>query len=138
MDSAAIKGGCLCGAVRYQLDRPPESSMLCHCRTCRRQAGAPVMAWLSVAAAGFRFLQGAPARLASSPGITREFCAQCGTSLTWRAADDQEWLDVTTCSLDDPDAYPPTHHAWMSHDLGWLKFDDGLPAYPRSRHDESG
>lgn len=42
-------------------------------------------------------------------------------------------LDITACSLDDPNAFPPTHHSWLSHDLGWVRFGDGLPTFPQSR-----
>lgn len=134
-DHQTYDGGCLCGAVRYRLEQAPETSMVCHCRSCRRQSGAPVMAWVTVETMAFHYVSGAATQLASSPGVTREFCPQCGTPLTWRHADDGDWLDVTTCSLDDPDAFPPTHHCWLSHDLSWVKFDDGLPAFPRSRKD---
>jgi hypothetical protein len=42
---------------------------------------------------------------------------------------------VTTCSLDDPNAFPPTHHSWLAHDLQRLRFGDGLPASRESRMD---
>jgi hypothetical protein len=38
-------------------------------------------------------------------------------------------LDVTTCSLDEPDAFPPVCHVWTSHKLSWLKLADGLPGF---------
>jgi hypothetical protein len=34
---------------------------------------------------------------------------------------------VTTCSFDDPDAFPPVAHCWTSHQLHWIKLTDGLP-----------
>jgi hypothetical protein len=39
-----LEGGCLCGAVRYRLNGEIEESAYCHCRTCQRQSGAPVVA----------------------------------------------------------------------------------------------
>jgi hypothetical protein len=42
--------------------------------------------------------------------------------------------DMTICpSFDDPGSFPPTHHSWLSHDIGWVRFGDGLPAFPQSR-----
>ena len=32
-------GGCLCGAVRYQVRGPLRSVVMCHCSQCRRQTG---------------------------------------------------------------------------------------------------
>lgn len=38
-------GQCLCGAVKYQVSASPISVALCHCKDCRRSAGAPVASW---------------------------------------------------------------------------------------------
>ena len=127
-----IEGGCHCGAVRYAI-AGVRASMVCHCGTCRRVSGAPVVAWVSVAAGDYRVTRGAPASYASSPGVIRSFCALCGAQLTYASAPGE--IDVTTASLDDPDAFPPTHHSWLSHDIAWVRFGDGLPGFPRSRAD---
>ena len=37
--TAARAGGCLCGAVRYQVRGPLRGIMLCHCGQCRRWHG---------------------------------------------------------------------------------------------------
>ena len=42
-------------------------------------------------------------------------------------------IDITTASLDRPDTYPPTHHSWLSDDVAWVRFGDGLPAFQQSR-----
>ena len=46
------EGGCLCGAVRYEIDGEPAKNLngsasvaICHCRACQRSAGAPLVAW---------------------------------------------------------------------------------------------
>ena len=36
-----LKGSCLCGAVRYEVDRLDTSIGHCHCRTCRKSHAAP-------------------------------------------------------------------------------------------------
>jgi hypothetical protein len=122
--------------VRYALAAEPESSMICHCRTCRAVSGAPVLAWISVAADKFAVTKGAPARYASSANVERQFCARCGAQLTYVGPGYDNVIDVTTASLDDADAFPPTHHSWLSHGLAWLEFGDGLPTFPRGRYDE--
>ena len=38
-------------------------------------------------------------------------------------------IDVTTVTLDDPDAFPPEGHVWTSHKLSWMKLADGLPSF---------
>jgi len=124
-----IAGGCACGAVRYQASGPPRQSMICHCRDCRRAAAAPVVAWVTFASADFAMAKGAPAAFASSRRVRRRFCAACGTPLTYAHEARPDEIDVTTCSLDDPDAFPPTHHSQLADDLHWVRFGDGLPAY---------
>jgi hypothetical protein len=128
-----IQGGCHCGAVRYALAKKPEASMICHCSTCRSISGAPVVAWISVSADQFEITRGHPRLYASSKDVQRQFCGRCGAQLTYARTDDGEWIDVTTASLDDADAFPPTHHSWLKHDLAWVKFGDGLPTFTKSR-----
>src|SRR5262245_9587387 len=130
-----IEGGCHCGAVRYALSAAPEGSMICHCQTCRRVSGGVVVAWVSVEEDQFAVSKGAPAKYASSPNIERQFCAACGTQLTYRRIDEPYGIDIATTTLDDPNAFPPTHHSWLSHDLDWVKFGDGLPSFPKGRCD---
>lgn len=134
MASKTIEGGCLCNAVRYRATSAPIGSMICHCRTCRKVSGAPVVAWVTFDATAIRFT-GVPATFHSSPDVTRTFCPGCGTPLAYRRSDTPAEIDIATCTLDDPDAFPPTHHSWLGHDLAWLKFGDGLPRFPRSRGD---
>lgn len=128
-----VSGGCFCGAVRYEARGAPTNSMVCHCRTCRRIAGAPAVAWVTFDAAGFRFVKGRPSAFHSSKAVTRRFCRKCGTPLTYESKKDPATLDVTTATLDRPDAFAPTHHSWLSHDIAWVRFGDGLPTFPRSR-----
>jgi hypothetical protein len=127
-----IEGGCLCGAVRYESALPPRASALCHCRSCRLSAGAPSVAWLVVPAAGFRFLAGEASRYASSPGVERSFCGRCGTSLTYSSARRPEVIDVTTASLDAPDAHPPTKEIWTAEHLAWEALNPALAQFPGS------
>lgn len=126
----SVDGGCLCGAVRYRLVGAPQFSALCHCRSCRRASGAPAVSWLHVALSQLSFTKGAAASIASSPGVERTFCARCGTPLTYRAESYGDAIDITTCSLDDPDLFPVQAHVWASHRLGWFDTTDHLPRFP--------
>jgi hypothetical protein len=128
-----LAGGCSCGAVRYEVDAEPYHRTLCHCVDCRRIAGAPAVAWFSVRAADLRFVKGAPAPHRSSAKVERGFCGACGTPLSYRNDDYPEEVDVVTCTLDDPAAAAPLDHTFASQRLPWMRTDDGLPVYPRSR-----
>jgi hypothetical protein len=127
------EGGCLCAQIRYRVSGDPINSMVCHCRTCRRVAGSPVVAWVTFPKAQFHLARGNPSEFRSTPPVRRMFCGACGTPLTYEHQDSAESIDIATCSLDEPNAFPPTHHSWLSHDLDWVRFGDGLPAFQQSR-----
>lgn len=90
---------------------------------------------MTVPAPALRFVKGAPAPHRSSPWAVRGACAACGTALTYRHDGYPDEVDVSTCSLDDPAAVPPRDHTFASQRLPWMRIDDGLPVYPRSRGD---
>ena len=54
----ALRGSCLCGGVRFEIDGPLMRSSDCHCRQCQKAHGAPFRTRAQVAAAYFRFLAG--------------------------------------------------------------------------------
>lgn len=112
--------------------------MVCYCQSCRRVAAAPVVAWVTFASKDFRFTKGKPTEFRSSAPVARSFCAACGTPLTYRHDSYLDTLDITTCSLDEPERFPPTHHSWLSHDLRWVKFGDGLPSFREFRPAKGG
>jgi hypothetical protein len=128
-----VEGGCFCGAVRYRAAGKPTNSMVCHCGTCRRVAASPVVAWLTFPKLQFDLTQGRLSEFRSTEPVRRTFCGSCGTPLTYERASSPAFVDVTTCSLDNPEAYPPTHHSWLSHDIAWVRFGDGLPTFQQSR-----
>lgn len=127
-----LTGGCFCGAIRYAAEGTPSDETVCHCADCRRAVGATAVAWFTVPAAGLRLTAGRPRDFRSSPGVTRSFCGDCGTSLFY-ARDPGTEVDVATGSLDDPDAVPPKDHVWAASRPRWADVADGLPVYPGER-----
>jgi len=121
-----LTGGCHCGALRYQAEGEPFERALCHCELCRRTTGAPAVAWFTVRESGFR-LTGEPVRYASSEHAERGFCGRCGTQITFRDAAYGDRIDITTASLDDPDAVPPAEQIWVRSRLGWMADAHALP-----------
>jgi len=128
-----MTGGCFCGQVRYEALGTPFNATVCHCSDCRRVAGSPFVAWFSVAPAEFRFVSGEPKRFASSAKAMRSFCPDCGTPLTFQHNDFPAEIDITTCSLDNPELVPPQDHVRTNRRLSWLRLADGLREYPDSR-----
>jgi hypothetical protein len=133
MKETEYHGGCLCGAVCYSAAGPASNATLCHCETCRRAAGAPVVAWLTFAARGFAFTRGDPVRYRSSPLVIRTFCGRCGTSLSYARDDEPETIDVTMISLERAAELAPCDHTWTSDGLPWMRGLDALPRFSEKR-----
>lgn len=128
-----LKGGCFCGWIRYEAAGTPFHETNCHCSICRRTTGAPFVAWFSVPRSRFRLVCGAPARFRSTAKGTRSFCPRCGTQLTFEHDEFPDEIDVTVCSLEQPERLPPKDHTHASSRLGWIRLADRLPEYPQSR-----
>jgi len=122
-------GGCLCGAVRYEVGGEASKPCFCHCTSCRRAAGAPMVPWATFARAAFRVTHGTLAEYRSSPPVLRGFCAACGSSLTYRHAERPAEIDLTLATLDEPARLVPAAHVWVGDKLSWVKINDGLPQY---------
>jgi hypothetical protein len=126
------KGQCLCGAIQYQLTGAPRFVALCHCRDCRRSAGAPMVSWAMFPESALTLLQGQPKTINSSGSAMRSFCPDCGTGLFYRnAAILPGIVDVQSSTLDDPDALPPTLQIQVAERLHWMQQAHELPAFER-------
>ena len=127
----SLKGSCLCGAVRYEVDQLDMPIGHCHCVTCRKAHAAAYASTAGVMREHFRWMVGKE-RLSvyeASPGKLRHFCSICGTHLlAERPAQPHVILQVPT--LDDNPGTRPTMHIWTSHDVPWLADGEGVPRYP--------
>jgi class 3 adenylate cyclase len=124
-----ITGGCLCGAVRYEISESVIDAGFCHCRMCQRFSGSPVSGFASFPRGSVRFTQGEPKYYASSSLAERGFCANCGSSLTFRPLIPL-WSDFFTIqigSLDHPENIAPTWHLGIESQMPWLDVHDNLP-----------
>lgn len=128
-----LEGGCHCGRVRYRASGRAYNRSICHCSICRRTTGAPMVAWFSVAKADFVLVRGTLTSYQSSAIGRRGFCPICGTQVTFQDDRLAGEIDVTTASLDDPEAVPPEYHIFTSTKLDCVKLSDGLPLYEEQR-----
>ena len=78
-EPCGITGGCLCGAVRFEVRAQPHRVGLCHCLDCRKQHGAPFGALAIFPADRVAFAGDEPGMFASSATGRRYFCRRCGS-----------------------------------------------------------
>lgn len=126
MDTESHAGGCLCGAIRYDISAAPIGTSYCHCEDCRKASGAPVLAWTFFPSGSLSFTKGVPAQF-QWEGRERTFCPECGTPISFFDPNIPAEYEVTTCSLDHPDDHPPKDHTWVSDRVPWFETDDSLP-----------
>jgi hypothetical protein len=85
-----IRGSCLCGGVRFEVDPPFIRAGHCHCSRCRKHFGTAVCTQARVRREQFRLLQGDDlVRVyGKGEGAVKAFRSVCGSSLfgsTWPA-----------------------------------------------------
>lgn len=128
-----LKGGCLCGAVRYEWQGADVSASYCHCTDCRKATGGPYTVGVGVDAAGLTISSGTPkgytATADSGRQITREFCPDCGSPLFTRAEACPGKLFIKAGTLDEPQLITPTHQTWVGRAVHWAYLDRSLPAF---------
>jgi hypothetical protein len=113
-------GRCLCGDVTFRADGAPKWIANCHCESCRRAVGAPLTTYAGFPTERFAWTGAAPARFASSPGVTRTFCPRCGSSLSYEGARWPGEIHLLVGALDRPQDFPPTRDAFVEEKLPWL------------------
>jgi hypothetical protein len=130
--SAAIVGGCQCGAVRYRVTARLRNPHICHCRMCQKAFGSYFAPLAAVQRQALEWTRGEPALYRSSEAAERGFCADCGTPLTF-AYVDQAMICVSLGSLDDPAAVAPRRAYGLESKL---PFFAELGALPGTRTEE--
>jgi ADP-ribosyl-[dinitrogen reductase] hydrolase len=124
-----MKGSCLCGAIKYEIDSIDMPIGHCHCSTCRKAHAALACSSAGVQRVNFRWLNGQDrlSTFASSPGKLRHFCSVCGSHLVAERPG-QAHVIVRVATLDEDPGVTPQSQIWTSHDVPWLKYE-GVPAY---------
>jgi len=132
MTETFTTGGCLCGAVRYEITGAPRSVIYCHCESCRKHAGAPVVALAEYRLDQLRYSGAqAPQVYASSPGVGRASCRACGTPLTWEGDGGEigPVIELLVGTMDRPQDFPPSCHIHYAERLAWFDVADDLPRF---------
>lgn len=131
-EKQVFEGGCLCGAIRYRATAPPVRGVICHCSMCRKQSGAPILAFVHFPIAAFTWLKGQPTRYRSSKFAERGFCSQCGSTISMHEEVLENRVQVAVGSLDEPDRVQCNDHVWTEDQVSWFEVKDDLPRFSQS------
>jgi len=124
-------GGCLCGAVRYEISGELAPIQVCHCGQCRKAQGGPFATNVPVASDAFRLLTGADAlvHFRSSEDKRRVFCGRCGSPIYSARDSRPDVLRVRAGTLDEPLRTKPEGHYYIESRATWWPLDDALPRH---------
>ena len=126
-----VRGGCLCGGVRYEIDTTVDAPEHCHCGMCRKAHGAAFSTNAVVRSASLTIHDGAGllTEYESSPNRRKCFCSRCGSQLFIRRIDRQDITVVTLGTLDDDPGSRPSRHVFTKSKAPWYDLDDALPRF---------
>lgn len=90
-ETVEAKGSCLCGAIDVTAKTASLNVGVCHCSTCRKWSGGPLLA--IDCQSDVSFSEGDSLSIYnSSEWAERGFCAKCGTHLFYRLKDANQYI----------------------------------------------
>ncbi len=131
-----IRGGCLCGKVRYEVTAPFAFASYCHCTRCQRRTGTAAAASARVVPGSLRVTAGEELVAAWTPpgGFAKCFCSACGGALWSRDPAHPEVLSVRLGTVDGDPGIRPEYRQFVAYAAPWEPIpDDGLPRYDEGR-----
>ncbi|MFJ3050565.1 GFA family protein [Pseudomonas nitroreducens] len=124
-------GGCLCGAVRFEIDGELAPVQVCHCSQCRKAQGGPFATNIPVDRAAFRLLSGESQlrEFRATPNKKRVFCSTCGSPIYSARDALPETLRVRAGTLDEPVRTKLEAHYYVASRASWWPLGDNLPRH---------
>lgn len=119
-------GGCLCGAVRFEVRGALSAPVACHCGQCRRQSGHY---WASTDVPREALTLHGEAHLTwyrSSEDVRRGFCACCGSLLFWDPLR-RDIVSIAMGAFDAPTGVRLSQHIFVADKGDYYDIADGLP-----------
>ncbi len=142
----AVRGSCLCGAFRFEVDKAVGPFEICHCNRCRKTSGAAGLPMVGVLADDYRVLAGLDSVSIYTAPILREpppyhayFCKRCGSPLP--PPNPSRWFEIPAGLFDDDPEVVPDKHIFVELAAPWDSTTDDLPRFTlrqlvRSRRNE--
>ena len=128
-----IRGGCQCGAIRYEIAAELTFAAQCQCLDCQHQSGGGHASFVGFPADAVR-LTGTPrfyeSKADSGNTVRRGFCPTCGSPVVALSSGVPDMTTVAAGSLDDPSLFKPQLIVYTSRGHAWDRIDPALPSYP--------
>ena len=130
-----IKGGCLCGKVRYEYSGDIEEIAMCHCSQCRQAQGgafatnSPIDSG-KLSFSGQEFIK----EFESNENKIRAFCQNCGSPLysALKELPNVKRLRVGTIETDFTSENK--YHIFTASKASWHSISDKYPQYEKYKN----
>ena len=127
-----IQGGCLCGAVRYEIAGVPMMVGNCFCIDCRKASGTShcthaIFPQDAVVVSGST--KGYASAADSDNVVTRHFCPECGCAIHSTNSGMPGPVAIRASSLDDLDTVSPQMTVYASRAPAWAQIDQTRPVF---------
>ena len=130
-----LRGGCLCGAVRFLGRAEPVMQVKCHCTDCRKTAGGGHAAMIGVPEGAVSFsgdIREYRSLADSGREVTRGFCPTWGSGICARPAAAAGLVFVRASALDEPNQFVPQLAVWTASAAAWDVMTPDILSFPKS------
>ena len=132
-----FSGGCLCGAIRYQVDGDLIRSLNCHCDDCRRAISASFGTYVFVEEEDLKIQQGTPKSFdhVNDLGfrLTKRFCENCGTPMFGKGERGGTMVQIKVGTIDDASFVRPEMDLFVSSKLPFVPLSDETEHHDQGR-----
>ena len=125
-----IKGGCLCGKVRYQYDGDISEIAMCHCSACRQAQGGSFATNSPIDAEKLSIIGGEYIKEYESNEIkVRAFCTNCGSPIYSARKDLPNIKRLRVGSVETPFVCENKYHIFSASKALWFSITDDYPQF---------
>ena len=125
-------GGCLCGALRYEVVGEPLYAGYCYCGDCRKASGSGFIPFMGFGAAAVRFTGAVKpfvSRAANGGDATRNACPICSSLVFGGVVGESDSFTIYAGSLDDPSLFRPSVAIFARSRPDWVAMPPGLAIF---------
>jgi len=130
-----MQGGCLCGCVTYEVNKPLSVAHNCHCTRCRYGRAAAHASNGFVEFDALQFLSGEERlksyKVPDAKYFTQVFCDNC-SSLLPRRDEVRGVCVIPLSSLDNDPGLKPKDHIFVQYKATWHEITDDLPQFDQA------
>lgn len=132
-----VQGGCMCGAIRYELNDEPLATYYCHCNDCKKSTGSAFHVGLVMKLQMVNIMTGIPKEYTKTSDsgnlMTRCFCENCGSPLFTKDSGAPHNLVIKAGSLDQLTRVFPTTELWTIRKVPWATIGPNIESKSKGK-----